>query len=247
MATLVLLDAEVIAGPLRLTTVSNETSLELEADEIDTTVFGLGGWRRKASGLRSSMVESSGFWETAPQEAGALSPDAQLWSQLAQAVPVIVSPTGANLGVAYIVPTHRGTISMLGKVGEAAPYSSAMRGNGATARGALLKSPASTEGTSGTGSTLVLGTVPAGRSVLASIHVLSLAGAGAQVTVDIERDDNAGFTSATTIATLGPTSVPAAGLTVLAGPVTPDDRYRAVWTISGTAPVVRFAAAVGTT
>lgn len=247
MAALVLLDAEIIAGPLRLTTTSNETSVEFEADELDTTVFGLGGWRRKKSGLKSGDVESSGFWDSTASEVGALSPDAELWGQLGGSVPVIVSPTGEDLGVAYIVPTRRGDISMLGQVGEVAPYSSAMRGNGAAARGGLVHPPSVTRSASGVGSTLILGTVPEGRSVLASIHVLSLSGTSPQISITVERDDNAGFASATTVATLASVTTPSALLTEVEGPITPDDRYRVSWTISGTAPVARFAVAVGIT
>jgi len=247
MSAFVLLDAEVIAGPLRLTTVSNETSLEAEAAELDCTVFGQDGWRSKAAGLKESVFESSGFWDSTPPETGALAPDTELWGQLGTAVPIVVSPTGTDLDVAYIVPTVRGSISILGEIGELTPYSSKALGDGAIARGALLHTPDVVESGGGTGSTFILGTVPAGRSILASIHALALDGTSPQLTVTVERDDNAGFASATTVATLGPVGAATAQLTTVAGPITPDDRYRVTWTLTGTTPTARFAVALGMT
>lgn len=49
------------------------------------------------------------------------------------------------------------------------------------------------------------------------------------------------------MATLGPVSAPTSSLTVVAGPITPDDRYRVTWTLTGTTPTARFAVAVGIT
>jgi len=243
----VLLDPEIIAGPLRLTTTSNETSLEMEADGLDSTVFGLNGWKRIKAGLKMSAVDSSGFWDPAPLEAGALGPDADLWGRFATALPFIISPSGGDLATAYIVPAVRTSLSFLGKVGEITPYSAKALGDGAAARGALIHPVTTVETTSGTGSTFILGTIPEGRKLYVSIHVLSLGGTSPQLTVDVERDDNAGFTTSTAVASLGPVGVPTAALTTVAGPITPDDRYRASWTLTGTAPTARFAVAVGST
>lgn len=245
MTALVLLDAEVIAGPLRLTTVSNEVTMDIEAEELDTTVFGLGGWKRKKAGLKTGTIESQGFWDTGTQYEGALGVDAELWGQHGSEVPVIVSPTGNDLAVAYIANTVRGNIAMWDKVGTVAPYSSSMRVSGLVARGAMLHRASTTETVTGTGSAFVLGTVAADEKLYLSLNALAIAGTSPQLTIVVERDDNAGFASPTTVATLGPVAVPTAELTVVVGPVTPDDHYRARWTLSGTGPSARFAVAVG--
>ena len=248
MAALALIDAEILAGPLRMGTVSNQVALELDADPLDVTVFTSTGWRQSIAGLRDAMVEVSGFFDAAPAETGALSPDAQLWAELGGVqVPVTICPTGADLSTAYIAPTRRGEIELFGKVGDVAPFASSMWGDGAVARGALIHPATVTRTAGGTGSTSILGTVPTGRSLLVAIHVLTVTGTTPALTITVQRDDNAGFSSPTTAAALGPVSAPTSQLTVVAGPITPDDRYRVIWTLTGTTPTARFAVAVGTT
>lgn len=248
MAALALLDATILAGALRMGARSNMVKLDLDSVQLDTTVFTSGGWEESIQGLKKAEIETSGFFDAAPVETGALAFDAQLWSELGGAqLPVTISPTGADLSVAYIVPTRRGKISLFGKVGDVAPYASSMWADGAAARGVVIHPDTVIRSAGGTGSTAVLGTVPAGRSLLVAIHALMVAGTGPALTITVQRDDNAGFTTPTTVATLGPTAVPATSLTVVVGPITPDDRYRVTWTLTGTTPTARFAVAVGTT
>ncbi len=248
MSALALIDAEILAGPLRLGGQSNEVKLDLEAKALDRTVFTSGGWEEVAAGLKKADIEASGYMDASPLETGAVSPDAQMWSELGGVqVPVTVCPTGADLSVAYIVPSRRGKISLFGKVGELAPFGSTMWGDGAAARGQLIHPATVLRSAGGTGSTAVLGTVASGRSLLVSIHVLAVTGTTPALTITVQRDDNAGFTTPTTVATLGPVSAPAAQLTPVVGPITPDDRYRVTWTLTGTTPTARFAVAVGIT
>lgn len=248
MASFALLDAEVIAGPLRMGAVSNQVALDLEADQLDVTVFTSGGWSQSIAGLRTAMVEMEGFFDAGPAETGALGTDAQVWGEVGGAqVPVTICPTAADLSIAYIVPTRRGSIDLFGKVGDVAPFASSMWGDGQVGRGQLIHPANVLRSAGGTGSTAVLGTVPTGRNLLVAIHVLTVTGTTPALTVTVQRDDNAGFTSATTVATLGPVSAPQASLTTVPGPITPDDRYRVTWTLTGTTPTARFAVAVGVT
>lgn len=248
MSSLALMDAEILAGPLRLGGQANEVNLDLSAKELDATVFTSGGWAEVAAGLKMAEIEASGYMNPSPIETGAVSPDLQMWSELGGAqLPVTVCPTAADLATAYIVPTRRGKISLFGKIGELAPFGTTMWGDGAAARGQLIHPANVVRSAGGTGSTAVLGTVPAGRSLLAAIHVLAVTGTGPALTITVQRDDNAGFTTPTTVTTLGPTAVPASALVPVAGPVTPDDRYRITWTLTGTTPTARFAVAVGIT
>jgi hypothetical protein len=251
MAAFALLDAEILAGPLRMGTVSNQVSVGLEADQLDVTVFTSGGWSQSIAGLRDATVETSGFFDAAAPETGALGPDAELWAGLGGGqMPVTISPNGADLSTAYIVPTRRGEVTLYGKVGEVAPFASTMWGDGAVARGQLIHPANVIRSAGGTGSTAVLGTIPAGRFLLVAVHVLTITGTTPALTITVQRDDNAGFTSPTTVATMGPVSAPSsstASLTPVPGPITPDDRYRVTWTLTGTTPTARFAVAVGIT
>lgn len=248
MAVFALTDAEILAGPLRLTGRSNEVDLTLEAAELDVTTFDSSGWTELLGGIRMAKASTAGLYDAGPVESGALNFDSELFSELGGSqYPLTICPTKTDGGVAYIGGFKRGALTLLGDVGEVAPYGSDMWGDGVWARGALIHPANVLRTSSSTGTASVLGTIATGRSLVAAIHILAVTGTTPQVTVTIQRDDNGGFSSATTVATLGPVSAPSSSLTVVAGPITPDDRYRVSYTLSGTNPSARFAAAVGVT
>jgi hypothetical protein len=239
-----LLDVEVITGPLRLTCVSNQASISTSVEELDAPVYCSGGWRSVVGGLADFSVDVSGFLDTSPAEAGALTPDAEQFARLGStAQPLIVAPSQADGSVAYLGASTEGDLSIFGQIGELAPMSASWWGESRLARGRLLVGP--TQRTAGgTSATQILGTIPAGRNLVAVIAATSVPATNT-LTVTIQRDDNAGFTSPTTVLALGPITAAQASSIVIPGPITPDDRYRVVWTLTGTALASRFAAAVG--
>jgi hypothetical protein len=248
MSALALLNAEILAGPLRLGAVANELTLDLETEGKDVTVFASAGWHQLVSGRRSSMIETSGFMDASPTETGAPAPDLQMWSELGGAqVPVTISPQGTDLDVAYMVGTRRGSIELFDKIGEVAPFASSMWGDGLIGRGQLIHPATVLRTAGGTGSTAILGTIPTGKFLVTAIHVVAVAGGSPALTVTIQRDDNAGFSSPTTVTTNGPISSPAAFQFIVPGPISPDDRYRVTWTLTGATPTARFGVAVGIT
>lgn len=248
MAVLAFTDAEILAGPLRLTGRSNEVDLGIDVADLDVTTFDSVGWKERLGGIRSLMASTAGFFDVGPVETGALNFDAELLTEVGGAqIPLTISPTKADGSVAYVAGIKRGTLSVLGDVGDVAPYSSDMWGDGAVARGALIHPANVLRTTTGTGNGVQLGTVATGRQLLVALHVVTVTGTSPQVTLTVQRDDNVGFTTPTTVATLGPVAAPTSSLTAVAGPITPDDRYRLTWTITGTTPSARFAAAVGIT
>lgn len=248
MATLALTDAEILAGPLRLTGRSNEVDLNVEVSELDVTSFDSNGWKEVIGGIRLAQASTAGFYDPGPVETGALNFDGERFAELAAAtIPLTVCPTKTDGGIAYIGGVKRANLSQFGKVGDIAPYSSDMWGDGPLARGALIH-PANVLRTGGgTGNGVQLGTVATGRQLLVAIHVVAVSGTTPALTITVQRDDNVGFTTPTTVTTLGPTAVPASSLVAVAGPITPDDRYRITWTLTGTTPSARFGVAVGIT
>lgn len=248
MAVFALTDAEILAGPLRLTGRSNEITATAEAAVLDVTNFDSGGWREHIAGLATSMVMARGQLDTSPIETGAATFDAQLFTELGgPQLPLTVAPFKTDGGVAYVVGYRRGTLKMFDAVGEVAPWESEMRGDGLLGRGALIH-PANVLRTgNGTGTAIVLGTVAEGQSLLVSIHVVAISGTSPELDITVERDDNAGFSSATTVVNTGAISAPTSSLTVAAGPITPDDRVRCTWTLTGTDPSARFGVAAALT
>ena len=248
MAVLAFTDAEILAGPLRLTGRSNEIDLTFDGVKLDVTSFDSNGWEECIGGMRSAMAKVAGFYDVGPVETGALNLDQQLLSEVAGSqLPLVVAPTKADGSVAYIAPVKRGNLAVLGTVGDVAPFSSDMWGDGAVARGALIHPANVLRTAGGTGNGVQLGTVATGRQLLVAINVTTVTGTTPALTITVQRDDNAGFTTPTTVTTLGPTAVPTSSLVAVPGPITPDDRYRITWTLTGTTPSARFGVAVGIT
>lgn len=94
--------------------------------------------------------------------------------------------------------------------------------------GSALQIGTKTSGGNGTG--LNLGAIATGKSLHAALHVTACA--GGTLTVTVQSDDNAGFTSATARASFA--GVTAAGFEWIetAGPIT-DTYWRALWTLTG--------------
>lgn len=248
MSALVLIDPEVVAGPVRFTTTSMEVKLDIEADEKDSTTFGSSGWRTNLAGLRKGSLEASGYWDASPPETGALSADADLFATLGGAQqPAIITPTGADGSVAYIMGVRRGSMKLWDKIGEMAPFVAGLWGDGQVARGNLIHPATALRTGSGSGNGVQLGTVASGRNLLVALNVVTVGGTTPALTLTVQRDDNVGFTTPTTVTTLGPVSAPTSSLVLVPGPITPDDRYRVTWTLTGTTPTARFAVAVGIT
>jgi hypothetical protein len=251
MAAIALLDAEILVGAIRMGWTSNKVQLEPKHEALDATVYASGGAKAYLAGLRETMCKVEGFYDSTPPETGALATDSEQFSQLGGAqVPVTVTPQGAALGTAYIFGARKTTMGLFGKVGDLHPFDTDLWGDGQIARGSLLHAANITETTSGTSGTAILGTVATGRNLFVSIHAVTLSGTTPSLTVTVQRDDNAPFSSPVTVATLGPissivSSAVSSSLTIVPGPITPDDRYRVTWTLTGTTPVARFGVAVG--
>jgi len=127
-----------------------------------------------------------------------------------------------------------------GPVGELSAF--AMTGAAADGvpgiRGVLLKEQGSVSATGAIGTGVQLGAASATQYLYSTLHLLGTA--GTSVTVVVESDDNAGFSSATTRGTFGPlTAVGGNWLTPVIGPFT-DSYWRlrasaitGTWTIAG--------------
>lgn len=244
MGVLTWADAEVLAGPFRLTGRSNNVDLELAAAALDVTNFDSGGWRESIGGLSAMSSSVDGFYDASALETGALTLDEQLFGELAGAqLPLTIAPTKADGSLAYVAGAKRGSLRLFGPVGDVASFSSDMWGDGVVGRGNLIHPANTTETAGGTGTGVQLGATASGQSLLAAIHVLAVSGTSPLLNVTIQSDDNGSFTTPVTVATTGVVSAPTSSLLVVAGPVI-DDWFRVTWTLTGTTPVARFAAAV---
>lgn len=225
-----LTDASIWIAGYDITGDSNKISLNASVEELDTTVFGSGGYRSRIGGLRDVEASVEGFQTDA---VGAVGPE--LFPKLATADEVwTVSPTGAVSSVAYIYQAGKFQIGQFGDVGNVAPFTLAAKGTNSQGmiRGRITKAKANVSATGALGTGQQLGAVSATQYLYGTFHIFSSA---TTITVVLESDDNSGFTTATTVATIGPlTTTGGTWVTRIAGAIT-DDWFRfRVTAITGT-------------
>lgn len=221
MTTLALTDATIWVAGYDLTGDSNSVALSASAEELDNTTFGSAGFRSRIAGLRNVESQVSGYWQ-----AGATSVDNEAFTNLAVADRVVtIAPTSTATSVAYMFRGGQFNYEMFGQIGEVTPFSLGIINTNSQGlvRGQVAKAKGNVSATGVLGSGVQLGAVASNQYLYATLHVFS---AGTTITVQVQSDDNAGFTTPTTVATIGPITV-AGGtwMTRVAGPLT-DTFYR---------------------
>ncbi|MCZ4099844.1 hypothetical protein [Streptomyces sp. H39-C1] len=243
MSKMVLLDVRLFAGGADLSGNSAKAEVMAEVEEKDATNYRSAGWKEVLGGLASSTINAEGQWE-----AGDLSKvDDASWAQLGGVGPWTIGPTDAVVGsLAYLVNAMRASYKLGDKVGEVAPWSGKAAGSWPVARGQIAHPPGTARTTSGTGTSLQLGAVPAGKRLYATVHVLSVAGtATPTITARVESDNATGFPSPVTQLTFTGATVRGGQILRTDGTAIADDWWRIAWTITGTTPSFLFAAALG--
>ncbi len=212
-------------GGYDMTTDLSELKLDLDLDALEDSRFGQTG-KTRAAGLEDVKTALTGYFE-----AGVGKVDPEVFTGLGSTMqPVSHSADGAESSVAYFYQSKKYAYTLGGKVGELLPFkldAQGVRGNGTLSAGAIrgrvAKAKADVSATGATGTGQQLGAVASGQYLYAVLHTFAV---GTTITVVLESDDDAGFASATTRATLGPiTTVGGTWATRVAGPIT-DDWFR---------------------
>lgn len=200
MASLSLTDATTWIGGYDFTSNLNEISLNTSIDDLDSTTFGGGGYRARKGGLRTVEANMAGFWESATLDA----PDPQVFTNIGTADRVVtMAYDDAETSTAYLFQAGKFSYDMFGEVGALTPFNVSMMGTNPVGliRGQVSKAKANVSATGVTGTGVNLGNVSASQYLYATFHVFS---AGTTITVTVQSDDNAGFTTPTTRITFGP-------------------------------------------
>jgi hypothetical protein len=241
MGKQILTDVRLYAGGADLTGMSNKAELSGEYEDKDVTTFGSAGWREHMGGLGSAEIAAEGFWEAADLS----KVDDQTWALLGGVGPWTVAPNLANVGsLAYFMNAFEASYKFGGSVGDVAPYTSGAKSNWPLVRGQIGHPNGTPRTATGTGSSVQLGAVPAGKQLYAALHVLSVAGTTPSMTARVESDNATGFPSPVTVATFNPATGISSQILRVPGPLT-DDWFRFAWTISGTTPSFMFVGAFG--
>lgn len=242
MSKQILLDCRLFAGGVDLSGASNKAELEAEREIKDVTTFASGGWTEHLAGLGSASVSAEGFWEAGdPSKV-----DNVMWANLGGIGPWTICPSAADVGaLAYVMNGVQGDYLALGTVGDVAPYKASVSSTWPLARGQIVHPPGTARTASGVGPDVELGSLGAGESLFAALHVLSISGSTTPtLTVSVESDVDSGFASPVVIATFDPVVELGAQIARVASPIT-DEFYRVSYDISGTDPSFLFLVALG--
>jgi hypothetical protein len=220
MAVLSLTDAFCYSAGYDFTTDTNSATLTTDVAQLDKTTFGSSGWTELTGGLQTSNLAWSGFWQVDGVSDQAV--DNQAFSALGTSQVYTFGPEEVEgaVRVAYMFKAMKSQYTLGGQVGELMPFSLAATGSDGVGvvRGRVAKTRGTVSATGATGTGLQLGTVSADQSLYATFHVFS---AGTSITVQLQSDDNSGFTTPTTVATIGPlTTSGGTWVTPIAGPLT---------------------------
>jgi hypothetical protein len=131
----------------------------------------------------------------------------------------------------------RSAYKLGGSVGDVAPWTGKASGTWPVVRGQIAHPPGTARTASGTGTSMQLGAVPAGKRLYAAVHVLSVAGT-ATPTVTARWSP-----TTTPVSPQPPPWLTFAGATAAGGQILrtdgtaiADNWFRIAWTITGTTP-----------
>jgi hypothetical protein len=223
----------------------NNAVLNYGNEVLDATRFGH-ETKVNAAGLRTISLECSGFANLADNAQDEVNAVTNIDTNT---IPVSVFPTNTPAvgDVARFFEANQSLYSVGGPVGQILPFNFNLS-NGASGYpcgiGYVLEPGITAKtGTGSTAGTNNPGAVAADEYVYAILHVTEVS-AGDDITVIVESDDNAGFTSATTRVSFALTAVTGGWLaTRVAGAIT-DDYWRTSHTCNGADISIKYACAI---
>lgn len=223
--SLALLNCKIVMGGYNLSGISNSLVLEHGAEMLDDTHFGTNGTRSNKPGLKTVSCTANGHVDTTLDE--------MMFNRIAATREKLsVAYDGETEGdVGFFTQGVNGTYTPLsGEVGQLVGFEfSAMSANAPLVRGRTLGWGAKT--TSGNGTGALYTAVGATQRVYGVLHVTDYATL-TNIVVEIESDDNVGFTTPVTRLTFATMTAIGADWQEAAGPIT-DTYWRAKWTVSG--------------
>ena len=236
-------DMSILVGGLEVATHGKNVDMRTQVAPLDITPLSTpDGWTELAGGLRSGTFDMSLM-----QNLAAGSIDATMFAELGvSGTPVTVCTRSADGSFAYLFRNSTASYTpSMSPVGDLAMAALSGNSTGGIVRGSLIHPGSASRSSSSTGTGRQLGAVVAGKSMYAALHVLSVSGTSTPtLTVIVQSDDNAGFTTPTTRISFTAATAVGAQWGSVAGALT-DDYWRISYTISGTNPVFAFAVSAG--
>lgn len=230
MSKIILRDQQIFLDGYQIDSLSNSCSIEAKKDVIDVTTFGNTS-RVRISGLFDFTFSAGGFMDPAS------SADAFMFNEITDSdmVVSVSQQSPAVGGYAYLMNAIVSDLKLLGKVGEAAPFSIGAAGDSMMTEGVILAIP--TSAITATGSAAVQQNTNAaiGKKLKLALHVLGVSGTNPAITFTLKSSSAVGMTSPTTLWTSGSINA----LNGIYGdlPLSLADTYfQLSWTVTGTTP-----------
>lgn len=247
MAKNVLTNVRLFTGGADLTGRSNKLEIACQVEEKDVTCWPEDDtttivWKEVIGGLYSTDISAEGAWEAG--DSGKV--DDVSWADLGGLGAWTACQHTAALGsTALLTYAMRGEYSLLGEVGDVAPWSAKATGSWPMLRGKILHPPGTARTATGNGTAVQHVAVSTGQHLYAALHVLSVSGTSTPtITVGVQSDVDSTFATATDQITFAAATARTGEILRTAGPVT-DTWYRATWTVSGTSPSFLFVVSLG--
>lgn len=213
------------------------------AEALKKTTFRNNGANEYKMGLKTTTMSMGGF-----ASFGADSQDAELFSFYSGRTAGVVTVGNDETEGQPCCMTQQFVPSFTpgggGQAGQMSKFTMSGQGTDVAGgvRGYLLKETGAVSATGAIGTGVQIGAVGATQYLYSTLHLQGAA--GTSITVVLESDDNAGFSSATTRITFGPlTAVGGNWATPVAGAIT-DDYWRfrvtaitGTWTVAGAAGI----------
>lgn len=228
----VLLAPKLYLGKYDLSGFANQTTPSRDVEKKDSTTFADAGKKRVEAGFETTSLKAKVFWRA--NSASFLSHDILAESWKVAGVPVSFSMVAGAAGdPVMFFKALEAAYTCGGQVGEhiMSDVEAVATGDTPCIYGTVLDVGAKSTG--GSGTAMQLGLVGAAQKLYAALHVTAATGT---LTLKIQSDDNAGFSSPTDRLTFTGASAAGWQWLELAGAVATDTYWRSSYTLpSGTA------------
>lgn len=226
-------NAKIWLGGYDITADFNQVGLSQDAEILDDTRFGPELARSVVAGLQSAKASGKCFF--AAKSTAPIAVDDILAASLGLAsVPLSVGNTNAGAvgELAYALLARSASLRRGGRIGEQIMVDLSAESVGSPlVHGVVLHNGAETAGGNATAQNL--GLLASSKVAYAALHVL--ASSGGNLVVKVQSDDAAGFSSPTDRITFTTATAIGSEWKTLAGPISTDTHWRALWTLTGTA------------
>ncbi len=242
MPVLVFTDGKIYAGGYDLSGDHNEVAVGIDVEEKEFTRMGAEGKSRRA-GLGEISVNGGGY-----VNAGTDLQDEVHFNDLGVYQRIMTLAAIGNVGDRAV--TFRGVeleyVPFDAAVGDQHGFSVGAMSTGLfLPSGVVLHDTAAAETVSGSETGQQEGALSATENAYASLHVVAASGTSPTLDVDVESDDNGGFSTPTTRFSFAQaTGITSEWSTAIAGPIT-DDWWRVAWAIGGGTPSFTFIVTFG--